>query len=61
MLNYITFILALFEKLDKIRGDEIMKIIDVRQGRSKRIVDEPYTVLNNLRWDPSKTVRKCII
>ncbi|VDK67464.1 unnamed protein product [Onchocerca ochengi] len=28
VLNYITFILALFEKLDKIRDDELMKIIN---------------------------------
>lgn len=28
VLNYITFIIALFEKLDKIRDDELMKIIN---------------------------------
>uniref|UniRef100_A0A915PN15 TMC domain-containing protein n=1 Tax=Setaria digitata TaxID=48799 RepID=A0A915PN15_9BILA len=28
LLNYITFIIALFEKLDKIRDDELMKIIN---------------------------------
>lgn len=51
VLNYITFIIALFEKLDKIRGDELMKIIDERQmnGRSKRLLSQPHYVVNNFR------------
>ncbi|VDN02456.1 unnamed protein product [Thelazia callipaeda] len=40
VLNYITFIFALFEKLDKIRGNEFIQIIDERtvNERSKRMI-----------------------
>ncbi|OZC08094.1 hypothetical protein X798_04885 [Onchocerca flexuosa] len=36
VLNYITFILALFEKLDKIRDDELMKIINEQNAMFHR-------------------------
>ncbi|VDM38589.1 unnamed protein product [Toxocara canis] len=47
VVNYLTLIIALFEKLDKIRGDEIMKIIDGRQNvfRFKRQVGELNSTL----------------
>ncbi|VDK59281.1 unnamed protein product [Gongylonema pulchrum] len=54
VLNYITFIIALFEKLDKIRGDELVKIVYERHmsGRSKRLLadQQRYSV------NPSATI-----
>ncbi|VDN51379.1 unnamed protein product [Dracunculus medinensis] len=48
VLNYMTLIVALFEKLDKIRGDEISKLIDERQLsiRSKRLQAQNGTGLS---------------
>ncbi|CAG9531962.1 unnamed protein product [Cercopithifilaria johnstoni] len=40
VLNYITFIIALFEKLDKIRDDELMKIIN--EQNAMLLHDEQY-------------------
>ncbi|VDN94015.1 unnamed protein product [Brugia pahangi] len=40
VLNYITFIIALFEKLDKIRDDELMKIINEQNAMVFFLHDE---------------------
>uniref|UniRef100_A0A915BGP7 TMC domain-containing protein n=1 Tax=Parascaris univalens TaxID=6257 RepID=A0A915BGP7_PARUN len=47
VVNYLTLIIALFEKLDKIRGDEIMKILDGRQSllRLRRQAREHIEIL----------------